>query len=543
VIARPGTGTAILVAVTAALLTCGGLLAYGAGRGADLTDEIFYLVWTRDPDAYRLIYQPFGYLLHPLFALAGGDLRRFRLFGFAIAAGAGALLGKSLSRDTRGGVAFTLYGALAGLTIFFPWIVTPSYNSAANVGAMLVISGVLAGPRRIGPVLAAAGLCIAAFSKPPLFLIAVVVMAIVAGVARSRRAAIAWIVTLALATAMMSLLLSPKLWPGLVARMAASQHVLALPNTPLSLPIKVVRDWWLVPLPLTGAAIAAAIAAALRGLCRAAWARWLGYAAVVLSLYYVGSILPDALDGEIPDFLGLAVLLMAAGYAGVPETATGTRPLATALLLGAPVAVALGTFNNQWAQLNFSMVFPFMALFALAWRDPVHWRRGVAWLVAILGPTASMLLAAFHPYSLPASVFDQQIAIRHPITHSPVLVDPETAAFVESAQGRARNATVIDLSGTGPGVVAALGGRAPVLLWLNPATATWPDVAWSGLSDEQRSAAWFVGPVWPLFSRSAPARWLAAHRSRYCGEAMPEMSFWDQERTLLIWRPCRASAR
>src|SRR5579875_2542037 len=72
-------------AVALSLLICGGLLVYGSGRGLDLTDETFYLIWTRDPNAYALLYQPFGYLLHPLFKLVGGDLQIYRLAGFAIA--------------------------------------------------------------------------------------------------------------------------------------------------------------------------------------------------------------------------------------------------------------------------------------------------------------------------------------------------------------------------------------------------------------------------------------------------------------------------
>jgi len=74
-------------------------------------------------------------------------------------------------------------------------------------------------------------------------------------------------------------------------------------------------------------------------------------------------------------------------------------------------AVALGTFNNHWFQLNFSMAFPFLALFTLASLDPARWRRGVAHSLAIGGPCCGHVLAAFAPYSLPAPIFDQQIPI------------------------------------------------------------------------------------------------------------------------------------
>ena len=105
---RRGVAKALLVAgVLLSLLICGGLLVYGSGRGLDLTDEIFYLIWTRDPNAYALVYQPFGYLLHPLFGLVGGNLQIYRLSGFAIASGAGALLGWSAAVGTVTGTLFT----------------------------------------------------------------------------------------------------------------------------------------------------------------------------------------------------------------------------------------------------------------------------------------------------------------------------------------------------------------------------------------------------------------------------------------------------
>ncbi|WP_375382447.1 hypothetical protein [uncultured Sphingomonas sp.] len=532
----------LLASLLVAIVFCGGLLVYGAGRGADLTDEVFYLVWARDPGAYALIYQPFGYLLHPLFALVRGDLRSYRLIGFAITAVAGALLGLSLSAGRRDALPFAAYGMLASLTIFFPWIITPSYNSAANVGAALAIAGILTalsdrpGCRTAGSVLTAIGLCLAAFSKPPLFAIAVAVIVVVGIAAGSRRTSLALIVALVLAGALISLFLSPAAIPGLIARMAASQHVLALPNTPLSLPIKVARDWLIVPASLTGAAVAAG-ASLLSGRFRRL--RWLGYAAIALSLLYVAGIAADAVDGEIPDFIGLALVTAAAGYAGVRWRYCRGKRLAIALLLAAPFAVALGTFNNQWAQLNFSMVFPLLAIFVLASGDPLWWRGGLARALAIVAPGAVMLLAACHPYSLPASIFEQQVAISHPVTHGAILVDPETAAFVRSAHGLAGGALLVDLSGTGPGVAAALGARAPVLAWLNPAVGTWPDVVWSRLAEGARERAWFVGPVWPLFGRSAPARWLVAHRARYCGTTLPEMPFWGKEQVLQVWRPCR----
>ena len=526
------------------LLICGGLLLYGSGRGLDLTDEIFYLIWTRDPNAYQLVYQPFGHLLHPLFQLVGGDLQAYRLAGFAIAAAAGAFLAGSVPGASRNPIASAVYGAAAALTIFFPWIITPSYNSVANVGAMLIIAGILkaleAAPRaRIaGAAAAAAGLCLAAFGKPPLFAITVVVMVLTAAAARGARIALA--ISLVLGAVLMSLVLAPAEIVALVGRMSVSQHVLALPNTPLALPAKIARDWLAVPWSLIAAAVAAGAAIVFR---RSRLSAWPGYAAIALSLFYAASVAQDAVEDGIPDFLGLAIVTLAAGYAGVVHRGWGTKDFGIALLLLAPPAVALGTFNNQWFQLNFSMAFPFLALFALAAADEAAWRRRAAQALAVAGPILVLMLAALHPYSLPASIFDQQVSIEPPLAHGTVLVDRETAAFVRAARGLAQGALLVDLSGTGPGVGTVLGGRAPVLPWLNPATPAWADVVWSRLSAEEKERAWFVVPVWPLFAHTAPARWLMAHRSGFCPTALPPMTFWGEERALELWRPCASAAR
>jgi hypothetical protein len=533
-----------LLSAFLALLMCGGLLLYGSGRGLDLTDEIFYLIWARDPNAYQLVYQPFGHLLHPLFQLVGGDLQTYRLTGFGIAAGAGAFLAASLPVASRNPVAFPVYGAAAALTIFFPWIVTPSYNSAANVGAMLIIGGILkvleVSPwaRGTGALAGAIGLCLAAFGKPPLFAIAVVVTVLTA--IRARRARTAVSVSLVLAAVLMSLVLAPAEIAALVARMSVSQHVLGLTNTPLALPAKVLRDWIAVPSPLILAAIAAGSAFAVR------WSRlsvWLGYAAVGLSLYYIASVAEVAIDDSIPDFLGLAIVTTAAGYTGIVQREWRKDGFGIALLLLAPPAVALGTFNNQWFQLNFSMAFPFLALFAVAAVDDLGWRKRAAQAFAGAGPIIVLMLAALHPYSLPAPIFDQQIRIEPPLAHGTVLVDPETATFVRSAHGLAQGALLVDLSGTGPGVGAVLGGRTPVLPWLNPATPKWTDVVWSRLNAAERERASFVVPIWPLFDHSAPARWLIAHKARFCVIALPPMTFWGEERALELLRPCASAAR
>lgn len=535
----------LLACAALSLLVCGGLLVYGSGRGLDLTDEIFYLIWARDPNAYALMYQPFGYLLHPLYKLTGGDLQTYRLAGFAITAGAGALLGYALSAS-RKRLAFSIYGAASALTIFFPWIITPSYNSAANVGALLTISGILhsrtdsSGRGLVSALALGVGLCVSAFAKPPLFAVSICTILAISVFAKAARTK--WVLAAGLVLGAILTVLpvgADQILP-LLRRILATQQILSLPNTPLALPLKLVHDWIIVPPSLSFAIVSAAIGFAAP---RSRLSKLCAYAAFALSLIYIARITPDALGGSIPDFLGLAMVTALAGYAGVLRGDLKVPLFPIALLLGAPAAVALGTFNNQWAQLNFSLAFPFLGMFALASLDAVTWRKGLALGIATVGPAAVMLLAAWYPYNLPDTLFEQQIRVNQPITHTPILVDEETADFVSSADGAAKGALLIDLSGTGPGVAAVLGAKAPVLAWLNPGTPSWPDVVWSRLTPEQRDRAWFVGPVRKLFDRSAPAAWLVFHKPRYCRSTLSPMTFWDEERTLEIWRPCNSAVR
>jgi len=264
--------------------------------------------------------------------------------------------------------------------------------------------------------------------------------------------------------------------------------------------------------------------------------------ALLLALSYLGGTsLKALLSGDLPGFVGLALVVTAMAYLALLKTEGRADRPTIALLLCAPLAVAFGTDNNHWSQLNFSVVFPFLALFALAAVDQSRWRRRAAFAIAIAGPPAVLLFGALQPYGLPTSIFRQNNWVDHPLTAGGVFVDQETADFVASARGMAKGAILIDLSGSGPGVAAILGARPPVLPWLTNMTPTWPDVVWSRLSHGERERLWFVGPVAPFFARSGPARWLAGRKGTYCPQKLAPMTFWGERKVLELWRPCHVS--
>ncbi len=535
----------LIACVSTVALLCAILLGYGSNKGFDLTDETFYLIWTQDPRAYGLTYQPFGYLLNPLFEFSGADLQTYRLAGFAVVAASGALLGYALTRGPFPPWVFGLYGAVAALSIFAYWIITPSYNSAANVGAILIIGGLLLiltsrwTASAVGTGALGAGLFMAAFSKPPLFAIALLLILAVAVFVRKRRAVVALTASIFFAGALVLLTVPPLELVNLLVQITESHQALTLPNSPSALPAKVLGDWLTVKYLLQAAAFASIATVAVPALRRS---RASAVVALLIALAYLGGTSLRALSRvDLPSFLGLALMVTATAYLAWLRTEGRAEWPTPALLLCAPLAVALGTSNNHWTQLNFSVVFPFLALFALAAVDPSRWRRRAFFAIAIAGPPAVLLLGALQPYGLPTSIFRQNTWVDHPLAVGGVFVDQETASFVASAGGMAKGAPLIDLSGSGPGVAAVLGGRPPVLPWLPETMPTWPDVVWSGLSHGEREQLWVVGPVDPAFVNSRPAHWLAARKETYCPQRLAPMTFWGARKVLELWRPCQVS--
>jgi len=146
----------------------------------------------------------------------------------------------------------------------------------ANVAALLIISGILNGlkvspGRRIGGAAAGAAACALRHSpsrrcsRSPF--VGMVLTAFARGTHGPR-----FVASIVLGAALISLILQPAEIVPLVGRIIVSQHVLALPNTPLGLPAKLASDWLGVPSPLSAAAIVAALSFAFR---QSRWSKWL----------------------------------------------------------------------------------------------------------------------------------------------------------------------------------------------------------------------------------------------------------------------------
>src|SRR5688572_14948155 len=71
----------IFVAVGVGALVAIGCVLVLAARGFDFTDDAFYTLSVRDPDAFAYSVSLFGYLLHPVLYAVHGSIAGFRRLG------------------------------------------------------------------------------------------------------------------------------------------------------------------------------------------------------------------------------------------------------------------------------------------------------------------------------------------------------------------------------------------------------------------------------------------------------------------------------
>lgn len=138
--ARMTPWSAAVCAVILSAVTVG-VVASRFGWGLDRTDEGQYLTLLADPETGRSSVFLFGYVLHPLFTLLGGDILGLRIVGLAVSVLISAALGYTVARLLPIDRPATLATAAAvgafgiGPLSFFP--ATPSYNTLAYWGCCL----------------------------------------------------------------------------------------------------------------------------------------------------------------------------------------------------------------------------------------------------------------------------------------------------------------------------------------------------------------------------------------------------------------------
>ena len=134
-------GGAVAVLVVAVLVL--------ADRGFDITDEGFYLNWISQPTLWDASTTQFGFVYHPLYVLVDGNLALLRRVTITLTlALSWSVVLVALGRARRGWplpVTLSICTALAavGLRVYDRWLLTPSYNTLALQGALLVATGLM----------------------------------------------------------------------------------------------------------------------------------------------------------------------------------------------------------------------------------------------------------------------------------------------------------------------------------------------------------------------------------------------------------------
>jgi len=129
------------------------LLVSNVGRGFDITDESFYILWSRNPGDVLASITQFGHYTGILYSLAGGNLAVFRLLGMLLLLVAAGCFSHALERFWRHlpgapvpsstrwiSLSVILAGALA---YYRYWLLTPSYNWLTLISILLVATGLL----------------------------------------------------------------------------------------------------------------------------------------------------------------------------------------------------------------------------------------------------------------------------------------------------------------------------------------------------------------------------------------------------------------
>lgn len=483
---------ALLALATGVLLA---LLLARAGTGFEFSDEGYYLAWIATPGAWTASASQFGFVYHPLYLLADGDIATLRrlnlLLTFALGAGLfGVLLqGIDGSRVLRAAVAGAL--GCGALVMFHTWLVTPNYNSLVLQGMLLAATGLAGMARAQGrwplfAVLVALGGVTVFLAKPTTAaLLGVIALPVLlcAGPVRWRATALA-VATAALMVLVATVTIdgSP---PAYAQRLLEGAAQMRLSGAGYALADLLRLDDFELPArerdTLRGAFAAMAVLALLattssriaRGIAALGSLLIAGYAAWLAT---VPPMPPPSV------FLGLQ--LSAAGAAGLLVAAWPRRDAppwqAHEFALGVgcalfPWAIAIGTNNNTWLVAANAAVFWVAAGIALMRLrlPPAAMMRAV---LPIAGGTlaiaaAVLAVGANHPYRQPLPLAAQDREVTLGPRASVVRMTPAYADYLEALAAAARDhgfapgTAVLDLTGQSPATVFALGGVSPGTPW------------------------------------------------------------------------------
>jgi hypothetical protein len=581
----------VAAAVSACFLL---LLAFEFRHGFDTTDEAFSILDASHPSDQTSAVRFHWLVTRPVLLLSLGDLWMNRVWGVVLLAAAGWLAGANLDRTRSSSDRGTraVAGAVGGacMLAFFAFdLRSPGYNWAAVLGACLVV-GCLAGAAastRSGRWLMAGGAvaAVTAASKistgASLATIGIVLSAIVAG--RGWRASLRGMACWAMGVVGAGLLgvLMLRSWGDPIAAFQRGARVLEhirlyddLAGRTVRESLEFVEVWLEGAWPLL-------LAATIVGLASMAMARRWSKTVVALAPWSFPAVafgmhfwMPSAWSKfdvwarvSLDAFTVVASTWLVVGGATLRAGELDRRGhlVRAALLigsLGVPLATAVGTGNAMyWRSAGLASGVWLLAASALALGVGAGRRVNSS---AQLASIAAASIVAFSTFSAmraqPYRPLAGETADARRCEIAPgagaLIVDGRLATAIEELRARAAEAgfvagdDVLALYDM-PGVVLALGGRAPGASWIlsgyrgcGPAA----EVVLGSVSPERRNRAWVM-----LRSPQRAETWTRPGANPDVGEVLgavgldfPEryervvevpFPFYDQTATVSLWKP------
>lgn len=409
----------------------------------DITDEGYYLLAMAEPRADSATVQFFGWVLHPLWTLAGADLVAVRLAGGLIGWAAFALMAWSvlrlaealgfppLSRTLRAALAIGIGSGSMALLPMFP--LSPGYALVAACGLALTVGATSAAWRRPDRwwwwCLAGTATALTFLGKPTTGVLWALLTAGCIGIAGAPRVRTLGLYVAGglggMATFLVAARLSPRefwrrFWSGYEYEMVLGG-----------------RDAGFLrwdPLPSSPT-------------------QYLPAAAGALALLAVGALAIDLVRHRH----------------STPARPWGRWVLVAGLVL-APLAAALGTNNNLWAAMGrFPAFWTLAAVLAVGALSRRWWSAALLTGLSLVLLTVQLGVGADLPYRQPPL---QELSSSVEVRGSRVGATPSQAAAIQEMLERSHGAgltpgtPILDLTGSSPGVIYALGGRPVGRAWL-----------------------------------------------------------------------------
>ncbi|UPK38605.1 hypothetical protein IVB18_15995 [Bradyrhizobium sp. 186] len=504
-IGRGNVGWVVSVVIAGCSLFSACWTIWWMDRGFDFTDEAFYLMWAQEPARFKIAYGLFGYGLHPLFELVGESVAGLRRLAALIAAALGALASLTMLSYVRiplrspAALQILSSSALLPFSYYVFWIPTPSYNWFALISGLFLVCALadLLRSERLprSAFFASVSATLILFSRPQNALAygCVYLAAALFFASNTRRvsklllAAGVWTVALLTMVAWwMPLNIVLRQIQSYLATFGASHPVHS------SLLVSLASFFQTSGLLFLCSGLIFLITSVLHRYERLI--PWLA----VLQICASGAIALDVVlnlttsnfvyrIGPTTGAIAYTVLSICRLRADADQRFITLMGWASLI----PLAATFGSTDRISEQLNFFCGIWGIITTVASYRA-LHrfWCAGitVAWVVLV---SAAVQIGLAEPYRL-ASPVKMQLNPTRVGNGSMVKLDEKTSKFVTDLQERAKVSgfcdgdSVLDLGSASPGVVFAIGGRAPTFPWI-----------FAGYSFSERFAQQVIGQTDP----------------------------------------------